>query len=323
MARTVVGVLRGGPSNEYDVSLKTGAAILNALPEDEYHGYDIFIDREGQWHHFGRPVDPMRALHTMDVVVNGLHGTYGEDGTVQRLLERSGVPYTGPRAEAAALSMHKQRTKELVRRAGVRTPSGLYFALPTFETTGEMAMETFRAVAPPYVVKPSHSGSSVGVYIAPTVNDLNELLGDALDDHQSILVEEYIAGAEATVGVIDNFRGQEVYTLPPIEIVLGGRKIFDYETKYHPDTKEVCPSSFSNDIKRRLENAAKIAHQALGLTHYSRSDFRVHPSGAVYFLETNSLPGLTETSLIPKALQTVGSSLKEFLVHIISRALGR
>lgn len=323
MTRTVVGVLRGGPSHEYDVSLKTGASILNALPEDQYNVHDIFIDRAGQWHHFGRPVEPMRALHSMDVVVNGLHGAYGEDGTVQRLLELSGVPYTGPRPEAAALSMHKQRTKELLRRAGVRVPNGLFFALPTDATTGDMTMEVFHTFAPPYIVKPSSSGSSVGVYLASTINDLNNLLGDALDDHQSVLIEEYIPGAEATVGVVNHFRGEEVYALPPIEIILDRKPLFDYGTKYHLDTKELCPSTFSHDIKRQLEKAARTAHQVLGLTHYSRSDFRVHPRGPVYFLETNSLPGLTETSLIPKALQAVGSSLKEFLTHVINRAIGR
>ena len=323
MSRTVVGVLRGGPSHEYDVSLKTGAAILNALPEDQYRALDILIDKQGQWHHLGRPMDPMRALQSVDVVVNGLHGAYGEDGTVQRLFERVGVPYTGSRPEGAALSMWKPRAKEIVHNAGLLVPRGVAFSLPDERDSWNLAREVFQQFAPPYVVKPSNSGSSVGIHLARTINDLNSMLADALDAHQAVLVEEYIAGAEATVGVIDDFREHDIYALPPVEIVLQDRPIFDYGAKYDPSTRELCPSTFSRDVKHDLEWAAKTAHEALGLSHYSRSDFRVHPSGRIYFLEANALPGLTENSLIPKALREVGSSLKEFLIHIIDRARGR
>lgn len=323
MTRTVVGVLRGGPSSEYDVSLKTGASILNALSDEQYRPVDILIDKRGVWHRTGRMMEPYRAVSDVDVVVNGLHGVYGEDGTVQRMLERFSVPYTGPRPEAAALSMHKERTKEVLRRAGVRVPRGFHYTLPTDLTSGDMTNEVFRHFAPPYIIKPALGGSTVGLKLAPTIYDLNHMLADALDDYQSILVEEYIPGHEATVGIIDGFRDQDVYALPPIEIVLGKKPIFDYEAKYVAATQELCPSTFHNDIKRDLEEAAKIAHKRLGLTHYSRSDFRIHPSGAIYFLEANALPGLTETSLIPKALHAVGSSLKDFLKHIIQKAMGR
>lgn len=323
MSRTVVGVLRGGPSAEYDVSLKTGAAILNALPEDHYRALDILIDKQGRWHQLGRPTDPMRVLHSVDVVVNGLHGTYGEDGAVQRLLERSNVPYTGPRPEGAALAMYKPRAKEIVRAAGLFVPRGVTFMLPDERDSWQMSQQVFNQFAPPYIIKPANSGSSVGLRFAKTINDLNDALADALDAHQAVLVEEFISGSEATVGVIDDFREHDIYALPPIEIVLGPRACFDYEAKYNGTTQELCPSTFPLGIKRDLEWAARTAHQALGLRHYSRSDFRVHPSGRVYFLEANSLPGLTETSLIPKALKEVGSSLKEFLAHIINKALRR
>ncbi|MBI2048364.1 MAG: D-alanine--D-alanine ligase [Parcubacteria group bacterium] len=323
MSRTTVGVLRGGPSAEYDVSLQTGAAILNALPEDEYRSLDILIDKQGRWHNFGRPMDPFRALQGVDVVVNGLHGAYGEDGTVQRILERANIPYTGSDPIGAAVSMNKPRAKMIARSSGLLVPRGISFSLPNEEDTWSMSQRVFREFAPPYVVKPSYSGSSVGVVLAPTLHALNDLLGDALDAHQAVLVEEYIRGKEATVGVVDDFRDHDIYVLPPVEIELGGRQLFDYDAKYSPHTKELCPSTFSDEVKQQLEHAARVAHQALGLTHYSRSDFRVHPSGTVYYLETNALPGLTETSLIPRALREVGSSLKEFLTHIINKALRR
>ena len=323
MSRTVVGVLRGGPSHEYDVSLETGAAILNALPEEEYRPFDILIDKQGRWHHFGRPMDPMRVLTGIDVVVNGLHGAYGEDGTVQRLLERAGVAYTGSDPIAAAIAMNKPRTKEIARASGLLVPRGVSFSLPSEEDSWNMTQRVFREFAPPYVVKPANSGSSVGVSLAPDLHALNTTLADALDAYQTVLVEEYIPGHEATVGVIDDFRNHDVYALPPIEIQLDNRPIFDYTAKYSPHTRKLCPSTFTQHIKHELENAARIAHLALGLAHYSRSDFRVHSSGAVYFLEANALPGLTEHSLIPRALREVGSSLREFLKHIIDKALRR
>src|SRR3989344_2950194 len=127
MSRTSVGVLRGGTSNEYNLSLKTGAAMLQALPEERYETRDIFIDKSGMWHLRGMPVDSSRALSQVDVVLNGLHGGGGEDGTVQRLLERASVPYYGSRALASGLALNKIRSRELLQPAGVRMPRAVSF----------------------------------------------------------------------------------------------------------------------------------------------------------------------------------------------------
>lgn len=321
MTKLRVGVLRGGPSSEYDVSLKTGAALLKALPEERYDAHDILIDRAGMWHHFGRPMEPTRILSGLDVVVNGLHGPYGEDGTVQRLLDRSGVPYTGSRPAGAALSMHKGRARDAVRQIGVSIPRGLSFIPSNDVTTGDMAHEVFRQFGPPYVVKPVAAGSSVGVRIVRALPELGDAIADALEDSGSVLVEELIPGREATVGVVDQFREQEVYALPPIEIVPHkGRQFFDYEAKYAGASDEICPGRFSHEEKQALEDAARRIHKHLDLAHYSRSDFIIHPNGRIYFLEANSLPGLTEASLVPKSLEVVGSSLPEFTEHLINLA---
>ncbi|HET8580920.1 MAG TPA: D-alanine--D-alanine ligase [Candidatus Paceibacterota bacterium] len=321
MPRTTVGILRGGPSPEYDVSLKTGSALLNALPEDRYLVRDVFIDKRGEWHLHGKATEPARILQQLDAVLNGLHGTYGEDGTVQRILERSRVPFAGTRASASSLAMHKARTQAHLAQHGVRMPRTVHLSLAKVGTTpmGDLAQGVFQRFGPPYVVKPARLGSSVGVRIINSVHDLPQALADALSAFDHILVQEHIAGREATVGVIERFRGQDLYALPAVEIV-PKRSFFDYEAKYAGASEERCPSTFDSATKLELEELAKHVHESMELAHYSRSDFIVHPSGRVYFLEVNTLPGLTEQSLMPLALSAVGSSLSEFAEHLVKLA---
>src|SRR3990167_9856349 len=163
MSRMSVGVLRGGTSSEYPLSLKTGAAMMAALPEEKYDARDILIDKEGMWHLRGLPVDPARALQQIDVVLNALHGGVGEDGTIQRILERAGVPYAGARPQAASLSLNKIRAREALQQAGIRMPRAVSFTLNNALSTGEMSHLVFSQFGPPYVVKPPQEGASVGI----------------------------------------------------------------------------------------------------------------------------------------------------------------
>jgi len=321
MTRTTIGVLRGGPSPEYDVSLQTGAALMQALPEERYDVRDLLIDRRGQWHERGRSVEPVRALQRCDVVLNGLHGTYGEDGEVQRILERIGVPFTGARAEAAGLTMHKARTRDAVRQH-VAIPQALVFTLDQDLTTGQMAQDVYLRFAAPYIVKPLQGGSSIGVRIVQTLHELPDAIGDVLDEYDAVIVEEYVLGTEATVTVLQDFRETPLYALPPVEIHTKNA-FLDYEAKYGGSFEGVCPGCFAQDIKERLMDAARSAHKATGLRHYSRSDFIVHPSGRVYFLEVNALPSLASDSPVLTALEAVGSSLPELVEHLITLARER
>lgn len=318
--QTVVGVLRGGPSPEYDISLKTGATFLGALDEARYHAQDLFISRDGTWHRNGRPMEPVRALTGIDVVVNGLHGSYGEDGTLQRFLERTRVPFTGSRALGAAAATHKARAKGILREQGIAVPRGILFALPQDTNAARMADHVFSTFAPPYIIKPAYGGSSLGLTIARTYPELAHALADALEAHETILVEEFIIGQEATVGVIEHFREQAVYALPPVEVVISPHALFDHDAKYNGQTRTACPASFSHDLKTQLEHAARIAHKALDLSHYSRSDFRISSSGKIYFLECDALPGMTASSLMPQALAAVGTSVPQFVDHLIQIA---
>lgn len=322
--RTVVGVLRGGPSHEYDVSLKSGASVLGALNQEQYEPRDIFISRGGQWHVHGAPVQPERALQDVDVVFNAMHGHYGEDGQVQRILEQIAVPYTGSSATASALAFNKAHTKQEVKKLGLLTPRALVVSL---EDTGgdieHLAQNIFRTFPHPAVVKPVVGGSSLGTTVADSYHALAWGLEQAFSHSPKVLVEEFIRGREATVGVVDSFRDHKTYALLPVEIIPPtGSPFFDYDAKYSGKSTERVPGNFTSGEKEELSRLAQVAHEGLGLAHYSRSDFIISRRG-IYFLETNTLPGLTEESLLPKALQAVGSSLSNFLYHVINLARGR
>jgi D-alanine-D-alanine ligase len=262
------------------------------------------------------------VLHSIDVALLGLHGEYGEDGEVQRLLERAGVPYAGSDSFGSFLAMHKVLAKEKAKEIGLMTPE--YRLLELGGDLDTFTHDVVRAFHQPVIVKPVRSGSSVGVSIvggyAPVYRTIENLRTHGLG---GVLIEELIRGREATVGVVEDLRGEALYALPTVEIIPPERAgFFSAEVKYTGETQEICPGNFSRVVTEDLQNAAKRIHKALGLRHYSRSDFMVTPKG-IYYLETNTLPGMTEESLFPKSLQAIGVSLSDFLVHLVNLALKR
>ncbi len=319
MRGTIVGVLRGGPSKEHEVSLNTGAAILKNLDIGRYTAKDIYIDKQGNWHVHGRPATPHEALRSVDVVIVGLHGEYGEDGEVQKILERYGIPYTGSDSFASYLAMHKVMAKERARALGVLTPEYRYV-----ENEGqleEVLADVIRNFHQPVVVKPVRWGSSVGVSMvsgyAPLHSTVQKLLRDGAG---GVLIEEVIKGREATQGIVQDMRGEKLYALPSIEIIPPGDDFFSYGAKYSGETREICPAHFSKKEQEELARISRVMHEGLGLRHYSRSDFIISPKG-IYYLETNTLPGMTSESLLPKALAAVGISYPDFLSHLVDLSL--
>ncbi|MFH1956121.1 MAG: D-alanine--D-alanine ligase [Patescibacteria group bacterium] len=320
MASIKVGVLRGGISDEHKVSLKTGESVLSNLPE-KYSGHDIILTKSGEWYFRGWPAQPERIFRSLDVIFNALHGRYGEDGKVQQLLETFKIPYTGSGILASALGMNKILSRESFARSGLKIPLG-DFATDN-ESSFESANRIIKKIPPPWIVKPASSGSSFGVIIARDFNALIKAIGDNLGLDSRVIIEEYIPGREATCGVLERFRGQEHYTLPIIEIIPPpDSDFFDYSAKYSGETQELCPANFDPEIKLVIEEMARKAHIALGCRHYSRADFIISPKG-IYILEVNTLPGLTEHSLLPKAIKAVGSSYAELLDHLITLALNK
>jgi D-alanine-D-alanine ligase len=305
------------------VSLKSGANMLLALDREKYEPRDIFIDRSAQWHSFGAPVTPERALRGVDVAVNVVHGEYGEDGRLHDILDSLAVPYTGADAKTSVLAFNKARTKQAVKRLGIQTPRALLIDRGDVgEDVEGFSLRVFRSFPHPAIVKPAIGGSSVGITIVDNFHSLAWALEQAFRICGQVLIEEYIKGREATVGVIENFRGEEIYALMPIEIIPPKENpFFDYDAKYSGKTVERVPGNFTSREKEGLMEAARAAHKALGLAHYSRSDFIVGRRG-IFFLETNNpqAVGMSSESLFPKALEAVGSNLSQFLDHVITLA---
>ncbi|MFA6295494.1 MAG: D-alanine--D-alanine ligase [Candidatus Paceibacterota bacterium] len=326
--RLRVGVLRGGPSAEYEVSLNSGAAVINSLNErykDRFRPIDIFINKKGIWHIDGIPVKPEQVIHRIDVAWNALHGAFGEDGKIQHFFEVHRTPFTGSGSLGSALGMNKMMAKKIFRDHDIKTP--LEREILSDEILSSSGMDAliknlFNTLLLPAVIKPISSGSSIGVSVVRTYGELPVALALAAKHGDSVIVEEFIPGIEATCGVIEDFRGQTLYALPPVEI-RPTTVFFDYEAKYNGKSLEIIPATFTDKIKKNIEDISCRIHRALGLRHYSRSDFIIHPRRGVYALEVNTLPGLTDESLLPKSLRAVGSDIHELVGHTIGLAMRR
>ncbi len=319
MSKIRVGVVRGGPSSEYPVSLKTGETVLRNLDKEKYIPIDILLSTRGEWYMNGIRTDLGTIAHHIDVAWNALHGTFGEDGKVQQLFESFGIPYTGSGTIASAIGMHKGLAKERFTEAGLRTPKGDIIGID--DDINDAAFHLFRNRHLPLIVKPASGGSSVGVKIARTFDELKNAITLARKFGE-VLVEEFIEGKEATCCVVDTGIKGEHFVLYPIEIVpAASREFFDYEAKYNGESEEICPGRFPLMTHVELRDLSIVAHKAIGARHYSRTDFIVSPKGEIYTLEINTLPGLTEASLLPKALKAGGAEIPEFLDHIVTLAL--
>ncbi|MBU3668893.1 MAG: hypothetical protein FGM57_02915, partial [Candidatus Taylorbacteria bacterium] len=222
MSQIRVGVLRGGVSNEYEMSLKVGQHILNMLNMEplskKYKGVDVLVDREGVWHIDGIPQTPELALRKVDVVFSALRGEYGEDGKLQQLLELFSKPFVGSKGYSAAMAQNKKIAKDHFKHHGIKTPYYKEFHLEHAENLDPLAHDLFRTFPMPVVVKPKGQGSSLGVSYASNVKELIEALNHARGFSNEIIVEEYLTGKEIISGFIDGFRGSDMYHLFPVEV---------------------------------------------------------------------------------------------------------
>lgn len=315
-----VAVLRGGPSQEYDVSMKSGEAVISALRALKYPFKDIVITRKGEWLEEGFVKVPDSALEAVDVVFLALHGEYGEDGQIQRILQRKNIPFTGSRALPSAIAFNKELTKNTLLNEDIKMPRHRRMLRNELDRLDEEIPQIFKEIGDELFVKSVTGGSSLGVKHVQDPAGLKQALEELLAEHEQVLIEEFIRGREATVGVIGDFRNEKLYALPVIEIVPpNGNPVFTYEDKYNGTTEEIVPGRFSYHEKSKLAEAATIIHNALDCDHYSRSDFIVK-DGEVYFLELNTLPGLTAESLFPKAAAAVGLEFPQLISHLVETA---
>lgn len=295
-----VVVLAGGISHERDVSLRSGRRVTDSLAE---HGIDVeLIDPDATLLAHLRESKP-------DVVWPALHGASGEDGALRGLLEFLGIPFVGSRSDAARLAWDKPTAKVLVARAGVATPRSITLPREAFRELGATSvLDSIASELPvPVVVKPARGGSAQGVTLVDDVADLPRAMVDAYTYCDVALIEQKILGTEIAIGIIDT--GDGPVPLPAVEIVpLSG--VYSFEARYNAgETRFFTPARISEDVARRAAEAAVAAHTALGLRHLSRVDLIVDAAGVPWFLEANVLPGLTETSLLPQALEAAGHDL--------------
>ncbi len=314
---TRVAVLLGGNSSERAVSLRSGAMVVRQLPRSAYRvtTYDA-----GKKAGLSKLVQDAQN-GKIDVVFNALHGTHGEDGDIQGLLEILGLPYTGSGVCASAIAMNKQLSKELFLSAGLPIIKGSLISVQEFKKDPKGTLSRIKkTLGPDIVMKPNASGSSVGLFVRPKQKDWEKAIKTALkEDGEGCLVERFISGRELTVPVLE-YRGIPK-ALPVIEIrTVGG--VFDYHAKYHDkNTQEICPAQISQSVTRKAQSLAVRAHQTLGCRGYSRTDIMMDEKDGLYILETNTLPGLTQASLLPKSAAVIGLDYPALLSHLIREAL--
>lgn len=291
-------VMLGGPGAERAVSLRSGAGVARALRS---LGHTV-VELDPQTPDWVLPPET-------DAVFLALHGTYGEDGTVQLQLEKLGVPYTGCDPESSRIAFDKVLTKQRCLSAGV--PTAKYLVVESVKTPWPLGWQ------PPLVIKPARQGSSVGLQFVERVAEWPDALRESLRHGSPLLVEERIVGREATVGILDG------HPLPVVEVrPKSGR--YDERSKYTAgETDYFCPADFDAGTTRRIQEAALGAFRSVGGRDYARVDVMVRPEGEPLVLEVNTLPGMTETSLLPKAAAAAGLDYAGLCQRMVELALQR
>jgi D-alanine-D-alanine ligase len=298
-----IALLAGGISSEREVSLNSGEQVYQALDKTKYEV---------------RRYDPQTDLPRLvadaseiDAALIILHGPYGEDGTIQGLLELLDIPYQGTGVLGSALAMNKLAAKQMYENAGLPVPA---YAVILRESPGEIG-PLVQQLGLPLVVKPANAGSSIGMSIVRTADELAPALSKAFEHDPTVVVERFVQGIEITVGVLGN---EPLEALPAIEIIPGrDHEFFDYTAKYTPGaTREICPARIDDAAARKAQQYAQTAHRALYCKGYSRTDM-ILCGEDIFVLETNTIPGMTPTSLFPQAAQAAGISFGQLLDRLI------
>jgi D-alanine-D-alanine ligase len=304
-----IGVLMGGVSSEREISLKSGRAVSEALIRQGQDVVPLDITESDE-----TKIDALIRKSRLDVAFIALHGRLGEDGTIQTILDKAQVPYTGSGAKASYLALNKAAAQDLFEKNGIRTPSHVIL---NGKDLSQLDEKIARAGSFPLVVKPACEGSSIGISIVPGNKELKSALEVAWRYGETVLIEKYIAGRELTVGII----GTEA--LPVVEIC-PLNKFFDFEAKYTAGkTEYIVPAKIPEKIAAEVRKTALKAHRLLGCENISRVDFMIDAHGRHFILEVNTIPGFTATSLLPKAAQQTGLGFDQLCLAIIQLAYGK
>ena len=302
-----IGVLMGGMSGERPVSLRSGTNCLRALLATGYRAVEIDAQKD---------VAKRLADANVEVAFLALHGRYGEDGTIQGLLEIMGIPYTGSGVLASALGMNKVAAKKVVAGSGLPTPD--YREVIAGEDANSAAAKIAAELGLPVMLKPVEEGSSLGVSKCKTVEQLADGLEAGLSEFGTMFAEKFVAGTEITVGVIVREGGPEA--LPILQLV-PKNEFYDYEAKYTEGMTEfILPARLTPDVYARAQKAAIAAFAAIGCRGYSRVDMMVDADGVPWFVEVNTLPGMTELSDLPAQAKAAGISYEALVETILLTA---
>ena len=291
-----IAVLMGGPGEEKDVSLKSGQAIIKALNHNGYDVTSIILDTKLE--------KLVKELLSVDLVFLGLHGNIGENGTIQGFLDALGIIYTGSGPLSSAICMDKNISKIIAKNNGIMTPKW-----KLCDTVIDDAKMNY-----PVIVKPNGQGSTVGLRIVHNESELKPALEYAFNYDNSVLVEEYIQGRELTVMLIDG-------KAQPVCEIIPSHEFYDYECKYTAGmSKYICPAEIDDNISNYVKKISENLFDLLKCENYSRADFRMDDQNKFWFLEMNTLPGMTDTSLAPMSALAAGISFNELIDKIVMHA---
>lgn len=294
-----VGILMGGTSAERDVSLNTGKAMQAAVNVLGHESLPIVL------HDSIHEIIP--ALKEVDVVLIALHGGDGENGVIQGMLDLMHIPYAGSDPQASGICMDKHISKVIVKSNGIRTPQWIQLRKIDISTDPDFD--------PPYVVKPVDQGSTVGLTIVQDKADLRYAIATAFEYSDTIMIEEYIPGRELTVTIL----GNKAY---PIVEIIPSHDLYDYECKYSRGMSEyICPAEIPDELAEEVGLISEKIFSILKCRHYGRVDYRLDKNGKFWFLEINTLPGMTETSLVPKSVKAAGMSFESLIDELINKAM--
>lgn len=301
----------GGPSSEHEVSLKTGEMVLKNLNPQKFESFPVKIGKDGSW-----PITLWELKKKIDAVFVALHGEYGEDGQLQTILETFKIPYTGSDPVASALAMDKQATASFLSKSGLTIPTLILVSKD--DSYAEWAIQ--KNFSAPLVVKPNNLGSSVGVSMVKNPSGLKEALRLAFQHSSSVLAQKYIAGQELTCGVLE-INGVPI-PLVPTEIIPNQSEFFDYYAKYNvKGSREITPPDLPAKLIKKIQMTALKVHKLLGCSGMSRTDMILGKDGNLHILELNTIPGMTETSLLPQQAAAMGINFPQLLEIIINSAL--
>ncbi len=328
MEKRRVAVLMGGVSSEHEVSLKSGAMVAGSLDRNKYDITPVVVSMDGKWKFPGErhfPIgEAVMRLQRLDLacIFLAFHGAYGEDGRIQGFLDQLGIPYTGSGCAASALAMDKIRAKAVAMHGGVRAARHVIVTRDVWDDDSVAVLERVEAeLGFPCVIKSPCQGSSIGMAIPRASTDFGRAMLQVFDYGDALMIEEYVEGTEVTCGVFDLEPGKAPQAFPVTEIRPVSAEFFDYEAKYTPGaSEEITPAEIPEAVAREVQDMAILAHTLIGCRGLTRSDMII-ANGEPVWIEINTIPGITETSLCPQAAAVAGIPFPEFLSRQIEGAL--